>query len=62
LGYKETKDHPCGYTHNRPVFTNGKNYISPDDTVHKGGVWKVFTRKGRRMATAIIDLSLFIGT
>jgi hypothetical protein len=53
LGYRETKDHPCGNTYDEPVFFNGKNYISPDRTGHRGG---------DRLATANIDLTTFIGT
>jgi len=46
LGYKKVKDHPCGNTRNQDVFTNGRNYISPDIDGHNGGFWKVFSRKG----------------
>lgn len=62
LGYREVKNHPCGNTHNKPVFTNGKDYISPDRTAHKGGVWKVFNRRGDRIATANVDFTVIIGT
>jgi len=41
LGYRRAKDNPCGDTRNEQVFFNGKNYISPDGTGHKGGIWKV---------------------
>jgi hypothetical protein len=61
LGYKETKDHPCGYTYDRPVFTNGKQFISPDKYGHKGGVWKLFDKVGDRVATTNIDLTIVIG-
>jgi hypothetical protein len=62
LGYKETKSHPCKDTFDKPVFTNGRNYISPDRTGHKGGVWKLFNRRGDRVATVNIDLTKTIGT
>lgn len=61
LGYREIKDHPCGYTHNRPVFTNGKDYISPDKYGHRGGVWKLFDKTGERIATTNIDLTIVVG-
>lgn len=61
MGYKETKSHPCGDTRNKPVFTNGKEYISPDADGHNGGVWKLFDRRGERVATCNIDLTVTIG-
>lgn len=61
LGYRETKSHPCGYTYNRPVFTNGKEFISPDAYGHRGGVWKLFNKVGKRIATVSIDLTKVIG-
>lgn len=61
LGYRETKDHPCGNTYDKPVFTNGKEFISPDKYGHKGGVWKVFDKSGTRVATTNIDLTIIIG-
>ena len=27
-------------SHGAPVYTNGKDYISPDKDGHNGGVWK----------------------
>ncbi|HSC25054.1 MAG TPA: toxin C-terminal domain-containing protein [Candidatus Babeliales bacterium] len=56
-GYREAKNHPCGDTRNKPVFTNGKNYISPDADGHGGGSWKVFNKKGNRLGTWSIDLT-----
>lgn len=35
LGYTETKSHPCGDTHGKLVFTNGRSYISPDKYGHR---------------------------
>ncbi len=46
LGYKEVKDHPLGNTRGKPVFSNGKRYISPDADGHSGGHWKVFNSRG----------------
>ena len=46
LRYRETRDHPCGDTHGKPVFTNGKNYISPDADGHSGAAWKMFNLRG----------------
>jgi hypothetical protein len=52
LGYeRRVKDAPFN-SHGQPVFTDGKNYITPDIDSHNGGVWKVFDRKGRRVGTA----------
>lgn len=36
-----------------PIFTNGKNYITPDNTGHNGGIWKKHKRfrKETRMDT-----------
>lgn len=61
LGYRETKNHPCGNTYDKPVFTNGKEFISPDKYGHKGGVWKVFDKSGTRVETTNIDLTIIIG-
>ena len=37
-GYKRVKGrHP----HGKPVFSNGKNYITPDADGHNGGIWKM---------------------
>ncbi|HRN78127.1 MAG TPA: toxin C-terminal domain-containing protein [Candidatus Dependentiae bacterium] len=46
LGFTEVKKHPCGDTRNKPVFYNGKEYISPDADGHNGGHWKMFDRRG----------------
>ena len=60
-GYRKAKSNPCGNTRNKPVFFNGKQYISPDADGHKGGAWKVFNRFGKRMYTMNIDLTKVIG-
>jgi hypothetical protein len=51
FGHRKVKDHPCGNTRNKPVFFNGKNYISPDIDGHNGGLWKVFDRRGNILYT-----------
>lgn len=53
LGYQKTNYR----SHGRPVFTNGKNYISPDVDGHTGGVWKMaktpegLNKKSTRLGT-----------
>jgi len=37
--------------HGQEVFTDGKNYITPDVDSHRGGVWKMFDRQGKRLGT-----------
>ena len=56
LGFKKVRDIPFN-SHGKAVFTNGKQYITPDRDGHNGGVWKVFDRKGRRVGTYNKDLS-----
>jgi hypothetical protein len=41
-GYKKVKGF---YSHGKPVFYNGKNYITPDRHGHNGGVWKMAKTK-----------------
>lgn len=36
-GYRKIK----GFSHGIPVYTNGKNYITPDVDGHNGGIWKM---------------------
>jgi hypothetical protein len=40
-------------SHGQPVFYNSKTstYITPDIDMHRGGVWKMFDRRGRRIGT-----------
>ena len=38
-------------SHGQPVFKRGNRYITPDVDQHKGGVWKMFDQKGRRLGT-----------
>lgn len=63
LGYRETKNHPCPDTRNRPVFKNDKKnlYISPDIDGHNGGYWKMFNGSGRRIGTWNLNLTKQIG-
>lgn len=45
-------------SHGQPVFTNGKNYISPDVDGHsQDDGWKMFDRRGDRTGTWNSDLS-----
>jgi hypothetical protein len=45
-------------SHGQPVFSNGKNYISPDvDSHNVTNGWKMFDRKGRRIGTYNSDFS-----
>jgi hypothetical protein len=44
-------------SHGQTVFSDGKNYITRDIDQHRGGVWKMFDRKGRRLGTYDADLN-----
>jgi len=55
LGYRRTKEFPFN-SHGQRVYTNGKDFISPDVDGHNGGVWKKFDRRGRRVGTFDGDL------
>ncbi|GAA4174190.1 toxin C-terminal domain-containing protein [Gryllotalpicola koreensis] len=37
LGYAKVR----GTSHGQPIYSNGKNFISPDVDSHSGGVWKM---------------------
>lgn len=37
-GYRKVRGK---YSHDKPVFSNGKRYISPDRDGHNGGIWKM---------------------
>lgn len=50
-GYDSRVKNPPFDSHGQPVFSNGKNFITPDVDSHKGGVWKMFSRRGRRVGT-----------
>ena len=51
LGYdRKVKDPPFN-PHGQPVFTNGKDFITPDADQHNGGEWKGFDRRGNRTGT-----------
>jgi filamentous hemagglutinin len=60
LGFKEVKDAPFS-SHGKPVFKKGDVYITPDRDMHKGGVWKMFDRRGNRVGTYNADLSGLVG-
>ncbi|MGW3118504.1 RHS repeat-associated core domain-containing protein [Streptomyces sp. NPDC001107] len=46
------------YSHGQDVFSNGKNYITPDVDGHNvTGGWKVFNRRGDRIGTYDADLN-----
>ena len=51
VGYnRQARDVPFN-SRNQPVYTNGRNYITPDVDSHNGGVWKMFDRSGNRLGT-----------
>ena len=58
LGYRKTKYISEG----RPVYTNGKNYITPDRTTHNGGFWKKAKLpkelKGKNTRAGTYDINL----
>lgn len=58
MGYKETKA-PFD-THGELTFKKGNIYISPDNTGHNGGVWKMFKRNGLRIGTWNKNLTIRI--
>jgi len=58
VGYKEVKA-PFD-THGELTFKKGNTYISPDNTGHNGGVWKMFKRNGLRIGTWNKDLTIRI--
>ncbi|HEV2601780.1 MAG TPA: polymorphic toxin-type HINT domain-containing protein [Candidatus Babeliales bacterium] len=61
MGYRLDKNPPFN-TYRQLAFKKGNQWISPDVTGHKGGVWKVFDRKFGRWATYNEDLTIEIGT
>ena len=42
-GFKRVKD--VDYSHIQKVYSDGKRWISPDNTSHEGGVWKLWHDK-----------------
>jgi RHS repeat-associated protein len=56
-GYDRVVKDPPFNPHGQKVFTNGKNYITPDVDQHKGGVWKMFDQRGNRTGTYDADLN-----
>ena len=49
-GWRPVKGAPFN-SHGQPVFQKGNRYLTPDADGHKGGVWKQFDLKGRRLGT-----------
>lgn len=56
LGFDKIEKNPPFNPHGQKVFTNGRFFITPDVDSHKGGVWKMFDSKGRRVGTFDGDL------
>ncbi len=54
LGYKDRippQKAPFN-SHGQPVYSNGKNYITPDIDGHNvSDGWKMFDKKGKRLGT-----------
>jgi RHS repeat-associated protein len=51
VGYnRQVRDAPFN-SRDQPVYTNGRNFITPDVDSHNGGVWKMFNRSGTRLGT-----------
>jgi hypothetical protein len=50
LGYKKAKNPPFN-SHNKPAFKKGERWITEDRDSHKGGRWKMFDSKGKRLGT-----------
>ena len=48
-------------SHGQPVFSDGKKFITRDVDSNKGGVWKMFDKKGKRIGTFNEDLSEKVG-
>jgi len=48
-------------SHGKPAYQKGNRYITPDADSHKGGAWKKFDNKGRRMGTYDANLKTRIG-
>jgi hypothetical protein len=55
MKFKPVKSAPFN-SHGQPVFRKGTRYITPDVDSHKGGVWKMFDNKGRRLGTYDADM------
>lgn len=61
LGYDQRVKDPPFHSHGQPVFTNGKDYITPDVDGHRAYGWKRFDRRGYREGTYTRDLSKKVG-
>ncbi len=57
LGYTRRVRGAPFNSHGQPVYTNGRDYITPDVDRHRGGVWKKFDRRGRRLGTYDANLN-----
>jgi RHS repeat-associated protein len=57
LGYDRLVKDPPFNPHGQKVFTNGKDFITPDVDQHNGGEWKGFDRRGNRTGTYDADLN-----
>ncbi|MCK5685512.1 toxin C-terminal domain-containing protein, partial [bacterium] len=61
---KYTRFRGAGYSMNKPIYSNGKRFITPDRTNHKGGIWKIaykakdFFKKGARIGTTDANLNI----
>lgn len=61
LGYEHIADPPFN-SHGQSVYKRSQDrFISPDVDQHRGGVWKMFDGRGRRLGTYNADLSQRIG-
>lgn len=51
------------YPMGQAVFTNGRDFITLDLTMHSGvnATWKLFSQHGQRLGTFNFDLSILIG-
>jgi RHS repeat-associated protein len=60
LGFTPVKDPPFN-SRGELVFRSGNKFITPDNTVHQGGTWKMFDRSGNRLGTFNETLTIRIG-
>lgn len=56
LGYDRLVKDPPFNSHGQKVFTNGRDFITPDVDQHNGGVWKGFDKRGNRTGTYDVNL------
>nr|MDA3798943.1 toxin C-terminal domain-containing protein [Kiritimatiellia bacterium] len=60
MKFKPTKQFPFD-SHGQKVYKKGTRYISKDIDSHKGGVWKLVNKKGKRLGTYDLYLENKIG-